>query len=184
MKSGQKNNSGDTAGKVAETQAIQETTRKKKTGFLSKIRTGLKKTRNSFVKGIESLFLGKKQIDDELLEELEMQLITADLGIEATTDIIQHLTQQLQRKELHNSDAVITSLKNELLQIIEPCSKPLIIDQIKRPYVILVVGVNGVGKTTTIGKLARTISATKQKSHAGRRRYFSGRSYRTAANMG
>ena len=148
-------NSSDESSEITASSTTPEAGRKKSPGFLSRIYSGLKKTRNSFVNGIENLLFGKKQIDDELLEELEMQLITADIGVEATTDIIQNLTEQLQRKELKDSHSVITSLKKELLSIIEPCSKPLVIDQTKKPFVILVVGVNGVGKTTTIGKLAR-----------------------------
>lgn len=148
---------------INKTIETKEEDTKKATGLFAKIRFGLRKTRNSFIKGIENLFLGKKKIDGDLLEELEMQLITADLGIEATTSIIEHLTQQLRRKELHDADAVIASLKKELLEIIKPCAVPLIIDRSKKPYVILVVGVNGVGKTTTIGKLARQFQQQNHK---------------------
>ena len=130
------------------------------------------------------MLFGKKQIDDELLEELEMQLITADIGVEATTDIIQNLTEQLQRKELKDSHSVITSLKKELLSIIEPCSKPLVIDQTKKPFVILVVGVNGVGKTTTIGKLARQFHQQNKSVMLAAGDTFSSCCYRTVTNMG
>lgn len=136
---------------------------KKPTGLFSRMCSGLLKTRSAFTRGIEGLLFGKKKIDDELLEELETQLITADLGIEATTDIIEHLTEKLKRKELKDSNAVITALKTELLKIVEPCCEPLMIDQRKKPYVILIIGVNGVGKTTTIGKLTKQLQQQNHK---------------------
>jgi fused signal recognition particle receptor len=101
------------------------------------------------------LFLGAKEIDDELLEELETILITSDLGISATTEIIKKLTEQVDRSELKDTAALHQALKDELSSILKVVEKPLEIDVQKKPYVILMVGVNGVGKTTTIGKLAK-----------------------------
>ena len=100
------------------------------------------------------MFKGKK-IDDELFEELEEQLIVADIGVDTTLKIIDSLTVQADRKQLKDADALYSLLKNELSNIIEEVEKPLVIDETKSPYVILMVGVNGVGKTTTIGKLAK-----------------------------
>ncbi len=124
-------------------------------GFFSRMKSGLAKTRSSLVQGVTTLFIGKKEIDDELLEDLETQLLISDVGIEATRQIIDGLTQRVAYKELDDADALVDALKSELSKILEPADKPLVIDSSKKPYVILVVGVNGVGKTTTIGKMAR-----------------------------
>lgn len=129
----------------------------KKVGFFGRIKQGLTRTRSSFVEGVGSLVLGKKVIDDDLLEELETQLITADIGIDTTTEIIDALTKSVKRKELADGDALYAALKQKLHAIVEPVAQPLIIDDNKQPYVILVVGVNGVGKTTTIGKMANQL---------------------------
>ncbi|WP_263080653.1 signal recognition particle-docking protein FtsY [Endozoicomonas sp. Mp262] len=123
-------------------------------GFFARMRKGLSKTRSVLVEGVTELFIGKKEIDDDLLEELETQLLVADVGVEATSEIIEKLTQRVKYKELDDADALIEALKAELRGILEPADKPLVIGDQKKPYVILVVGVNGVGKTTTIGKLA------------------------------
>lgn len=128
-----------------------------KSGFFSRMRSGLNKTRSALVEGVTELFIGKKEIDDDLLEELETKLLMADVGVEATSDIMEKLSRQVKYKELDDSDALIKSLKTELRAILEPAEKPLMITGEKKPYVILVVGVNGVGKTTTIGKLARKL---------------------------
>lgn len=131
----------------------------KKAGFFTRLKQGLSKTRQSFTESIASLVLGRKEIDDDLLDELEMVLLTADVGIEATDRIIRNLTDQVSRKELKDPEALLTSLKNQLQAIIDPISQPLEIDahleKQAGPYVILMVGINGVGKTTTIGKLAK-----------------------------
>jgi fused signal recognition particle receptor len=102
-----------------------------------------------------SLLLGKKEIDDELLEDLETQLIMADVGMVATHRIIGNLTRKVSRNELTDTDALYQALQDELSALLISCEEPLLIDTAKAPYVILMVGVNGVGKTTTIGKLAR-----------------------------
>ena len=117
------------------------------------MKKGLSKTRTALVEGVADIFIGKKEIDDDLLEELETQLLVADVGVEATTEIIKHLTQRVSRKELDDADALMEALKEELQGILEPADEPLVINEQKAPFVILVVGVNGVGKTTTIGKV-------------------------------
>ncbi|CAN8139199.1 signal recognition particle receptor [uncultured Thiomicrorhabdus sp.] len=131
----------------------------KKKGFFARLKDGLSKTRKSFTDSLGSLILGKKEIDDDLLDDLEMILLTADVGIEATDRIIQNLTDQVSRKELKDPQALIDALRVQLEQIIDPMSRPLEIDDFLKqnggPYVILMVGINGVGKTTTIGKLAK-----------------------------
>lgn len=104
--------------------------------------------------GLANLFLGKKAISDDLLEELETLLLMADVGIEATTEIIDALTERVRRKELNDSQALFAALRELLVEILKPCEQPLRIEG-HRPFVLLVVGVNGVGKTTTIGKMAK-----------------------------
>ena len=123
-------------------------------GFFSRLLKGLVKTKQNIGAGFRSLFLGKK-IDDELFEELEEQLLIADIGVPTTTKIINNLTQHATRQQLQNADTLYQQLKLEMGEILKPVAQPLRIDGSKKPYVILMVGVNGVGKTTTIGKLAR-----------------------------
>jgi fused signal recognition particle receptor len=106
-----------------------------------------------------NLFLGKKQIDDDLFEDLEMLLLSADVGIEATQRIIDSLTQRVARKQLSDPQALTAALQEEMLSILEPNQQPLTIPDGEGPFVILVVGVNGMGKTTTIGKLAKRLQA-------------------------
>ena len=134
-----------------------------KVGFFARLKQGLSKTSSSLGEGMASLFLGKKAIDDDLLDELETRLLTADVGVEATTAIVQNLTRRVARKELADSEALYTALQAELAALLTPVEKPLAIDTAKQPYVILVVGVNGVGKTTTIGKLARKLQQDGKK---------------------
>jgi fused signal recognition particle receptor len=128
-------------------------------GFLARIKKGLSRTRSGFSEGLGDLLLGKKEIDDDLLEEIETQLLMADLGVAATQDIIADLTARTSRKELNDSDALLHALKQRMSELLEPCHQPLVIDESKKPYVILMVGVNGVGKTTTIGKMAKRFQA-------------------------
>ncbi|MFQ1022067.1 signal recognition particle-docking protein FtsY [Avibacterium paragallinarum] len=125
-----------------------------KGGFFSRLVKGLIRTKQNIGSGFLSLFSGKK-IDDDLFEELEEQLLIADIGMPTTTKIINNLTQHASRKQLKEADLLYQQLKAELADIIKPVAQPLQIDSSKKPYVILMVGVNGVGKTTTIGKLAR-----------------------------
>ncbi len=131
----------------------QENT-KKEGGFWRRMREGLSKTREGFGKGLADLLVGAKEIDDEIFEEIETQLLVADVGVEATDVIIQALTDRVSRKELIDSDALFAALKEELRALLEPVDQPFELPNDVSPYVILVVGVNGVGKTTTIGKLA------------------------------
>ena len=132
-------------------------TEKESVGLFARLKQGLSKTRNSFGGAIADLVVGKKAIDDELLEEIETQLLLADVGIEATGQIISDLTERLARKQLTDSDALMTALRDDLAAMLEPSNIPLDIPVSDSPFVILVVGVNGVGKTTTIGKLAKQL---------------------------
>ena len=127
-------------------------------GFFSRLVKGLLKTKQNIGAGFRSFFLGKK-IDDELFEELEEQLLIADIGVLTTSKIIKNLTEHASRKELQDAELLYQQLKVEMADILEPVAQPLVIDTTKKPYVILMVGVNGVGKTTTIGKLARKFQA-------------------------
>lgn len=119
----------------------------------SRIRRALARTG----RGIGNVFLGRKAIDDDLLEQLETQLLTADLGIEVTSEVIDELTARVRRKELGDAEALHRALHGLLVDILKPCEQPLVAAADARPFVMLVVGVNGVGKTTTIGKLARQL---------------------------
>ncbi len=142
----------DTKTEVKITETIAEPEPK---NFLSRIKLGLGRTRGQLADGLSQLFLGKKQIDEDLLEDIETLLITADIGIEATAQIIQSITEKSERNELKDAASVHTLLKQELSDLLNTCQAPLVIDTKHKPYVILVVGVNGVGKTTTIGKMAK-----------------------------
>ncbi|MFD1216902.1 signal recognition particle-docking protein FtsY [Microbulbifer celer] len=126
----------------------------KKEGFFARIRRGLSRTSSQFAEGMGNLFLGAKEIDEDLMEELETQLLMADVGLDATTEIIDRLTDRVSRRELSNGEALYGALQEELAGLLDKVEAPLAIDPGKKPFVILVVGVNGVGKTTTIGKLA------------------------------
>lgn len=127
-------------------------------GFFSRLVKGLLKTKQNIGAGFRGFFLGKK-IDDELFEELEEQLLIADIGVPTISKIIKNLTEHASRKELQDAELLYQQLKVEMADILEPVAQPLEIDSTKKPYVILMVGVNGVGKTTTIGKLARKFQA-------------------------
>lgn len=124
--------------------------------FFSRLKAGLGRTRSGLTDGLGALLLGKKEIDDELLEEIETRLLTSDVGMSATTAIISELSQRLKRKDLADADVLYHTLKEVLLEQLAACDKPLNIPaDLNKPFVILMVGVNGVGKTTTIGKLAK-----------------------------
>ena len=125
-----------------------------KGGFFSRLKQGLGKTRNKISESLGNAFLGEKVIDDVLLEEIETTLLTADFGVEVTSQVVDNLTRRVARKELANGEALLANLKSELIDILKPCEKPLQIESTGQPFVILMVGVNGAGKTTTIGKLA------------------------------
>jgi fused signal recognition particle receptor len=135
----------------------------KQPGFFARLKQGLSKTSASLGEGMASLFLGKKAIDDDMLDELETRLLTADVGVEATSLIVRNLTQKVARKQLTDSDALYKSLQTELTEMLKPVEAPLVIDQQHKPFVILVVGVNGAGKTTTIGKLAKKLQLEGKK---------------------
>ena len=135
----------------------QEQERPTKEGFFARLKRSLVKTRQNLGSGFISLFRGKK-IDDELFEELEEQLLIADVGVETTRRIITNLTQQANRKQLRDAEALYGLLKAEMSGILQKVDAPLEVTG-KTPFVILMVGVNGVGKTTTIGKLARQYQA-------------------------
>jgi len=128
-----------------------------KSGFFTRMKQGLSRTSSNFAGEIGKLVLGEKEIDDELLEDIETQLLVADVGIEATTDIIDNLTDRVARKELSKASALYDALKELLANLLVAVEKPLVINPENKPFVILVVGVNGVGKTTTIGKLAKRL---------------------------
>jgi fused signal recognition particle receptor len=135
----------------------QEQERPTKEGFFARLKRSLVKTKQNLGSGFVGLFRGKK-IDDELFEELEEQLLIADVGVETTRKIITSLTQHASRKQLKDADALYGKLKEEMSEILAKVDQPLDVGG-KNPYVILMVGVNGVGKTTTIGKLARQFQA-------------------------
>jgi len=126
----------------------------KKEGFFSRLKKGLLKTRVNIGAGFSSIFSGKK-IDDDLFEELETQLLTADLGVDTTMKLIDRLTDGANRKQLKDGDALYELMKQEMAAMLKTAEQPLTIPAEKKPFVILMVGVNGVGKTTTIGKLAK-----------------------------
>lgn len=130
-----------------------------KQSWFSRMRQGLSKSSKNLSEGLMNVLVGGKEIDDELLEEVEDQLLVADIGVDATKRIIAHLTEATARGDLIYSNALYKALKNELTQILSPKVAPLQIDPSHKPFVILMVGVNGVGKTTTIGKLAKRLQA-------------------------
>lgn len=123
-------------------------------GFFERLKTGLSKTRSHFTDTLSTLLLGKKALDAEVFETIETQLLLADVGIEATQQLMDNLAQQLKRKELNSVETAIQHLKNNMQAMLQPCQAELAIPPQKTPFLILVIGINGSGKTTTIGKLA------------------------------
>lgn len=124
-------------------------------GLFARLKQGLSRTRSGITGGIADLVLGKKAIDEEVLEEIETLLLTSDIGVEATQAIIGDLTQRVARKQLADADALFAALREDMLKILIPVAQPLTVPDDTRPFVILMVGINGAGKTTTIGKLAK-----------------------------
>lgn len=122
-------------------------------GVLSRLKEGLARTREGFIGRVDRLVLGKKKIDDDLLEDLEEILITSDIGVQTTYRLIENVRKKVKRKELNNPDLLKEYLQGKILEILNTQESPLVITD-SRPFVILVVGVNGVGKTTTIAKMA------------------------------
>ena len=150
---------GDDSSTNSVPEAVAPNEPAEKPGLFARLKAGLSKTRSGLTDGIADLVLGRKQIDAALLEDIETQLLTADVGVDATQGIIDDLTKRVARKQLADADALMTALHDDMAAILRPCSRPLEIDAVKRPFVILMVGVNGVGKTTTIGKLARRLQS-------------------------
>ncbi len=135
----------------------------RKGGLFARLKAGLGKTRAGLTEGLGNLVLGRKRIDEALLEDLETLLLGADVGVEATRQVIGDLTERVSRRELDDPKALLGALREELRGLLEPSGVPLRLPDEIRPFVILVVGVNGVGKTTTIGKLAASL---KQEGHS------------------
>lgn len=136
-----------------------EETETSSAGFFSRLKKGLSKTRSGLASGLGNLLLGEKEVDADIMEEIETLLVMADVGIDATRIIIDRLGQKVGRRELTSSRALYKALQQELYQLLLPIEAPLVINDSKKPYVILIVGVNGVGKTTTIGKIAHRLKA-------------------------
>ena len=136
-------------------QKNNDATEQKPQGLFASLKQKLSKTRASLSTGIASILLGKKAIDDDLLEQLEDQLLMADVGIQATQKITTNLVQASSRDQLKDDKSVLSVLKQSMADILSPSAVPLTIDKKHRPFVILMVGVNGAGKTTTAGKLAQ-----------------------------
>lgn len=130
--------------------------------FFARLKRSLSRTKLNIGAGFFGLFKGKK-IDDDLFEELEEQLLIADVGMDTTMKIIDNLTEKASRKAMKDGEALYDLLKEELAEILVNVESPLVVDTAKTPYVILMVGVNGVGKTTTIGKLAKQFQAEGKK---------------------
>jgi fused signal recognition particle receptor len=126
-------------------------------GLFRRLRDGLAKTRGQLAAGVGNLLLGKKQIDDAMLDDLETGLLRADVGVTATRRIVDALTGRVKRKQLNDASALYDALRNELVELLRPSARDFSIDVARRPCVVLVVGVNGAGKTTSIGKLARLL---------------------------
>ncbi len=126
-------------------------------GFLERLRKKLNRGSSWLTDGLATLFRGRR-IDAEILEELETRLLSADVGVEATQYILEDLRKRVARQELADVEALIAALRRSVSDILQPCAQPLVIDPGRKPFVILVVGVNGSGKTTTIGKLAQRLS--------------------------
>ena len=126
-------------------------------GFFQRLRKKLNRGSSWLTDGLATLFRGRK-IDAEILEELETRLLTADVGVEATQYILDDLRRRVARNELADVEALIAALRESVTEILTPCAQPLVIEAAHKPYVILVVGVNGSGKTTTIGKLAQRLA--------------------------
>jgi fused signal recognition particle receptor len=139
-----------------------ETPAQHKQGWLARMRAKLNRGDSWLTYDLANLLPGGR-IDDAVLDELEMRLIAADVGIETTEQILGSLRRRVQRKELDDLNALLAALRSAMLEILQPVAQPLVIDAAHKPFVILVVGVNGSGKTTTIGKLAHRFTAEGRK---------------------
>ena len=157
-----KTTADDTVEGAAETQPTEQLPAdadsgvgEKKPGLFSRLKAGPTRTRSGITDGLADLVLGKKAIDDDVLDEIETLLLTSDVGVEATQEIVAGLTGRIQRKQLADADALFDALREDMSAILAPSTQPLEIDSNASPFVILMVGINGAGKTTTIGKLAK-----------------------------
>lgn len=121
--------------------------------LFKKLKGGLSKTRQRLAEGLANATLGKKQLDDELLEELETILLSADMGLDVTQSMLDELVNRLGRKELDRSDIIFNTLKAIMIDYLQPAQQPFTVDTQHKPYVVMMVGVNGSGKTTTLGKM-------------------------------
>ena len=135
---------------------IVETPKEEKKGFFSRLKEGLNKTRANLTAGLAKIGLGKRKVDDELLEEVETLLLLADVGVEATKAIMADLQKRAAKSQLNDSEALFKALSEDMTAILQPVAQPLVIPKnLGKPFVLLMVGMNGAGKTTTIGKLAK-----------------------------
>ncbi len=134
---------------------VQDQPSQRKQSFSQRMRSALSRTGD----GLATIFMGSKAIDDEMLEELETALLMADVGIETTTAVLAELTAQLSRQELKDSDALRSALQQILVAKLQHSQGRIAFETSEKPFVLFVVGVNGVGKTTTIGKLANHLKA-------------------------
>ena len=139
-----------------------EESTKSTTGWLARLSAGLKRSRRALTDSLANLILGKKQIDADLLRELETQLLLADMGVEVTEQVLKQLAEQVARKELNDPQRLINALKMQLATLLQPYEQPLMIEG-QQPFVILVVGVNGSGKTTSIAKICHYYQQQHQK---------------------
>jgi len=128
-------------------------------GLFGRLRASLTSASHSLGRGLSDLLLGARALDAGLLEDLEALLLSADVGIETTTLLLSDINARIGRKELADTRAVYALLRQRILEIVQPVSKPLAVEPGARPFVIMAVGVNGVGKTTTIAKLAHYLKA-------------------------
>ncbi len=142
---------------------VESASETKSVSLFGRLRRGLSRTSEQFGDGLGNLLFGKKVIDEELMEEIETLLLSADVGVDACTNILDDLSQKVQRNQLADGEALFEALKQALRDLLVEVESPLIIDNSKQPYVILVVGVNGVGKTTTIGKVAKRLQSEGKK---------------------
>jgi fused signal recognition particle receptor len=133
-----------------------EPPKEEKKGFLSRLKEGLNKTRASLTAGLAKIGLGKRKVDEELLEEIETLLLMADVGVDATKSIMADLQKRADKSQLNDSEALFQALSEDMTVILQPVAQPLVIpENLEKPFVLLMVGMNGAGKTTTIGKLAK-----------------------------
>ena len=137
---------------------VADEAKEDKTTFFSRLKQRLSKTRTKFSEGLQDVFHGDKRLDDELLEEIEAILLSSDVGVSVTQELLDELTQKISRKELSDGKAVFEQLQEDLAGVLRPVEQPLVIATHK-PFVILMVGVNGAGKTSTIGKLAKRLES-------------------------